>query len=45
VRWRLELLTYCISEVGGVVWWRVELSTSWREGEGAVTLEGEVNLP
>jgi hypothetical protein len=29
----------------GAVWQRLELPTSWREGGGAVQLEGEANLP
>jgi hypothetical protein len=32
-------------EGGGAVWRRLKLPTSWREGGGAVPLEGEANLP
>jgi hypothetical protein len=45
VRWQLELPTSCIHEVGGAVRWWLKLPTSWREGGGAVRLEGEENLP
>jgi hypothetical protein len=45
VRWRLELPTCCIREGGGAVWRQLELSTLWREGGGALLLEGEANLP
>jgi hypothetical protein len=45
VQRRLELPTSYICEVGGAVRRRLELPTSWREGGGAVVLEGEENLP
>jgi hypothetical protein len=45
VWWWLELPTSYIREGGGAVQRRLELSTSWCEGGGAVRLEGEMNLP
>jgi hypothetical protein len=43
-RW-LELPTSSIHEGGGAVRRWLEFLTSWREGGGAVQLEGEENLP